>query len=160
MSKPITEWVSGESLFYLLVCRAFDPFSSGFTQHYLSTLGGDGDKAHVTVIPLLKEWVKAKLTLDSWKDAMVVAGNVSTSFRLGMTVVLKLFEFTLPRPLIYRTICEHLEALERAADATKCFHQMMVELGMNSDMDNEQTEWAVGESHVRACSGNVYVIGL
>ena len=82
MSEPMNEWVSGELSFYLFVCSYIQPFSSDFTHRYLSAPGSDGDAlmTHATLTPLLREWAKAKLTLDLWRDALLSAVSVSISF--------------------------------------------------------------------------------
>ena len=53
-------------------------FLSDFTHQRLSALGSDGDSPIPT--PLLREWAKAKLTRDLWRDALLSAAGVSISF--------------------------------------------------------------------------------
>ena len=82
MSRPMNEWVSGKLSFHLFVCLYIQPFSSDFTHRYFSAPGSDGDTLtpHTTLTPLLREWAKAKLTLDLWRDALLSAVSVSISF--------------------------------------------------------------------------------
>ncbi|KAF8551264.1 TPR-like protein [Imleria badia] len=76
--------------------------------------------------PLLSEWVKSTLMInDSWTD--VLAASV---------------DFTSPRFMIYRAICERLEIMDRILDASKCFLQMVNELGEEPPTPEEQVTWA------------------
>ena len=54
-------------------------------------------------------------------------------------------KFMLSRFIIYRTICEQLDTLNRITDATECFHQMTSELGEEINLHGEQAEWVLGE---------------
>ena len=47
--------------------------------------------------------------------------------------------------MIYRVICECLETIDRITDAVECFHQMMTELGGETDLHGGHSEWALGE---------------
>ncbi|KAF8548191.1 hypothetical protein OG21DRAFT_1489599 [Imleria badia] len=114
MSGHITDWVSG------------------FTQRCLSVLesnGGTASKAvshSLTPMPLLREWTKATLASRSWKDALVTAAG-----------------FIVPRFTIYRSICEHLGAIDRAADEIECFLQMANDSTLEADTDGEQAKWSL-----------------
>ncbi|KAF8122511.1 hypothetical protein EV363DRAFT_1360163, partial [Boletus edulis] len=55
----------------------------------------------------------------------------------------KRFEFTFPRAEIYRAICEHLEMIDRIADAVECFREMMSELGEETKEHDEYTAWVL-----------------
>ena len=46
---------------------------------------------------------------------------------------------------IYQVLCEHLETIDRVADAVECFHQMMSELSERTNLGNEHLEWTLGE---------------
>ena len=90
-SGTIIEWISGELTFSLFVA-AHQPFVSDFTQRYLSTpdsddhnfltttLGTNAATPRIDPAPLLKEWAKATLASRSWRDALVVAVDVSISY--------------------------------------------------------------------------------
>jgi hypothetical protein len=54
-------------------------------------------------------------------------------------------EFTAPRFVIYRAICERLEIIDRILDASICFHQMVSELTGKTDTHDEQVKWILGE---------------
>ncbi|KAF8423147.1 hypothetical protein L210DRAFT_3570785 [Boletus edulis BED1] len=122
-SEPITKWVS---------C---------FAQQCLSTLENDGHIAwntsrhgdrqmfHATInsqtpTPLLRVWVNATLANGEWKDALVAAANLK-----------------LPRPMIYRAVCERLEIVDRITDAVECFHEMTSGLGGEVYMTGPMTKW-------------------
>ena len=86
MSGPMTEWVSGEFMFYLFVSY-IQPFWSDFTHRSLSApeTNSNAPTPHTTLnasslTPLLREWVKVKLTRDLWKDVLLSAVSVSISF--------------------------------------------------------------------------------
>ncbi|KAF8430779.1 hypothetical protein L210DRAFT_3730379, partial [Boletus edulis BED1] len=82
---------------------------------------------HTTLTPLLELWAKAKLTSHSWKAALLSAVG-----------------FTLSRFEIYRVVCEHLEAIDRVADAVECFHAMTSDLGVETlGTHDEQLAWAL-----------------
>jgi tetratricopeptide (TPR) repeat protein len=100
-----------------------------FMQRQLSTPRRDQAESstrHTTLTILLRDWVKAKLTRVSWKDALVSA--------IG---------FELPRVAVYQTICECLKMNDHITDAVECFHQMISELG-EANLE-EHMEWARGE---------------
>ena len=91
-NKLTTEWVSGESILSICVVPCVQCFSADFTQQCLSTFESDGDAVstptqdttgatvHATPTPLLREWAKAKLAHDTWKDALLSAVGVSITF--------------------------------------------------------------------------------
>ena len=54
-------------------------------------------------------------------------------------------EFTAPRFIIYRAICERLEMIDRVLDASNCFHQMVSELEGQTNTHDEQAKWVLGE---------------
>ena len=67
-------------------------------------------------------------------------------FRLpSFTRDLILLEFISPRCVVYRTICERLEATAYILDATECFQEMMGELGEEVYTCEPMTEWFYGE---------------
>ena len=86
MSGPMTEWVSGELV--LPVCLPYiQPFWSDFSHQCLSAPESDDDAPtpHATLdsptpAPLLREWAKAKLTRELWRDTLLSAISVSISF--------------------------------------------------------------------------------
>ena len=98
-------------------------------------------------MPLLREWAKATLAGGSWKDTLTAAVSVSVSFYPGMTCGPYTLdsEFTAPRFIIYRAICEVLEMFGRVLDASNCFHQMVSELAGQTDAHDEQAKWVLGE---------------
>ncbi|KAN0087823.1 hypothetical protein V8E55_006444 [Tylopilus felleus] len=99
---------------------------TNFMQRQLSTPRRDQAESstrHTMLTLLLRDWVKAKLTRVSWKDALVSA--------IG---------FELPRVAVYQTICECLKMNDRITDAVECFHQMISELG-EANL-KEHMEWA------------------
>ncbi|KAF8550490.1 hypothetical protein OG21DRAFT_1513946 [Imleria badia] len=116
MSGPMTEWVSD------------------FTQRCLSARISEGETASnaaphgntptLDPTPLLREWAKATLTRDSWKDALASAVN-----------------FTVPRVTIYRAICERLETIDRITDAFECVKQLTTELGGENNLHGGCLEW-------------------
>ncbi|KAF8435496.1 hypothetical protein L210DRAFT_2531246 [Boletus edulis BED1] len=109
-----------------------------FTQRRLSADGdaisdtncGSGmPTTQATRTPLLRQWAKAKLIHDSWKDALLSAVG-----------------FTLSRVEIYRVVCERLETIDRMVDAVACFHEMTSELGEETlKLHDEHLDWALGE---------------
>ena len=125
-----------------------------FTQRCLSAPEDNGDTAqHVNAtilhaaIPLLREWAKATLSYCSWQDALVTAVSVSISscsVRFACSNSLAL-QFIAPRSVIYRAVCERLEAIDHITNATKCFLQMIGELGKQMDSHRDLREWALGE---------------
>jgi hypothetical protein len=85
-SGPMTEWASGEFMFYLFVLPCIQPFWSDFIHRCLSIPRSDVDAPtpHATLnspapTPLLREWAKAKLTHDLWRDALLSVASVSSS---------------------------------------------------------------------------------
>ena len=74
------------------LCSMHSTFSAGFTQLCLSAPESDGDvvstptqdanvaTVHANPTPLLREWAKAKLVHNSWKDALLSAVGVSIFF--------------------------------------------------------------------------------
>ena len=54
-------------------------------------------------------------------------------------------EFIPPRSVVYRTICERLEATDRILEATECFQEMAVELGEEVYTSGPMAEWFCGE---------------
>ena len=86
-SGLMTEWVSGEFMFYLSGVHL--TFLSDFTHRCLSAPGSDDDPLTPrtaldsrTATPLLTEWVRATLARRSWKDTLVAAASVSIIFTL------------------------------------------------------------------------------
>ena len=77
VNGPMTEWVSGEFMFYLSALHS--TFLSDFIHRCLSAPGSDA----ATTTPLLKEWVRTTLARRSWKDALVAAASVSILFCSG-----------------------------------------------------------------------------
>ena len=47
--------------------------------------------------------------------------------------------------MTYRVVCERLETIDHVADAVECFHQMTTELGGETNLHGEHSEWALGE---------------
>lgn len=93
---------------------------------------------------VLMEWAKVKLTDGSWRNALVTTTGVSISFGSDMPCAFDTrSKFIAPRIAIYRSICEHLEAVGRIMDATECFRDMASELGQETD--REQEKWMTGE---------------
>ncbi|KAF8127986.1 hypothetical protein EV363DRAFT_1171198, partial [Boletus edulis] len=114
---------------------------------------GDRRMFHATInsqtsTPLLRVWVKATLANGEWKDALVAAANVNIRYCAGALhrdrcrVYLQL---KLPRPMIYRAVCERLEMVDRITDAVECFHEMTSGLGGEVYMIGPMTEWVCGE---------------
>jgi hypothetical protein len=145
-SDPMTEWVSGNFMFYLLSAIYIECFWSDFTHRRLSALRSDGDSPIPT--PLIREWAKATLARTSWKDALVAVAGVSifvwssTHREIDTPMVL---QFTLPRVTIYRVICERLEAIDRVTDVIECFLEMISELGEEVYTSEPMTEWLSGD---------------
>ena len=84
MAGPTVAWVSGKLCYPgLLTCIRY--FAIVFLQRCLSTPESNVDTSlhSPSPAPLLREWVKSKLTGGSWRDAMAAALNVSTSFNSG-----------------------------------------------------------------------------
>ena len=90
-SGTMIEWILGE-LTCCLFAAAHQPFVSDFTQRYLSTPESDDHNLLTTTLAtnaatprtdptlLLREWAKATLASRSWRDALVVAVDVSISY--------------------------------------------------------------------------------
>lgn len=125
----------------------YPTFLSDFTQRCLSAPDHDSDaiSAASTTTSLLKEWAKATLANRSWRDAVAVAVAVSISFCSLYLMAPTPFEFTAPRSVVYRTICECLEANGHTTGATECFQDMMGELGEEVYMNAPMTEWISGK---------------
>ncbi|KAG9310469.1 hypothetical protein JVU11DRAFT_9613 [Chiua virens] len=70
---------------------------------------------------VLSEWVKVGLTDGSWKNAF----SATSSFQV-------------PRLIVYKILCEYLEAVNRIADATECLHEMICEL--EQDIESEEAK--------------------
>ena len=64
-----------------------------------------------------------------------------SSFACGLI----LLEFIAPRCLVYRTICERLEAVALITDATECFQEMVSELREEIYTSGPMTEWLYGQ---------------
>lgn len=96
---------------------------------------------------LLREWAKSTLASSEWKDALVATNSVSISFcsdiLCGPDILV--MEFMVPRFTIYRTICEHLESIDRTTDAYECFRQMVREFAEQTHAHHEQAEWVLGK---------------
>ncbi|KAF8415328.1 hypothetical protein L210DRAFT_3586883 [Boletus edulis BED1] len=87
---------------------------------------------HTTLLPLLREWAKAKLTRGSWKDALLSAVG-----------------FTVSRVEIYRVVIEHLETIDRIVDVVECIHEMTSELGEETlKLHDEYLAWASREKYL------------
>ncbi|KAG6372499.1 hypothetical protein JVT61DRAFT_7605 [Boletus reticuloceps] len=138
-SEPMTEWVCD------------------FTQRRLSAHGDATSNANrgssmsttqTTLTPLLREWAKAKLTRDSWKDVLLAATGVSITFGLRYLFGIENvgLQFTLSGVEVYRALCERLETINRIADAVECFQEMTNELGEETTgLHGEHLAWALGE---------------
>ena len=103
---------------------------------------------HATATPLLREWAKAKLTHDSWKDALHSTVNVSlflVSILVSRVRDTLVFKFIVSRFTIYHVMCEHLETVGRTSDASECSRQMVVELVQQEKVPDEQADWILGE---------------
>ena len=92
MSGPTTEWISGALMFCQLCLSYIQLFGSDFAHRLLSVPESDGDTPapHATLtpssIPFLREWAKAKLTCNVWRDALLSAVSVSISFCSSLAV--------------------------------------------------------------------------
>ncbi|KAF8121560.1 hypothetical protein EV363DRAFT_1588655 [Boletus edulis] len=122
MSESMIEWISN------------------FIGRCLSTPGNNGDATFeaerqeqataprrsmspvgsLTRVRLLAEWVRIKLASSSWETVLVAAVC-----------------FTVPRVMVYRAICECLEAEDHLADVIECFHQIVKEPAII----REEEEW-------------------
>ena len=130
-------------------------FSTDFTEQCLSAPESAGNTAlsavtHATATLLLREWTKARLAHDSWKDVLRSTVNVSLllfSIPVSRVPDSLVFKFIVSRVTIYRVMCEHLETVGRTSDASKCFRQMVVELVQQEKAPDEQADWILG-----ACS--------
>ena len=135
-SGPMIEWVCGELIFYPFFSR-YPTFSSRFCA---TTSLDSQSQPHTT---FEREWARAKLINDTWKDALGLAVRVSISlcYRILRRIDAPFrLQFKLPKVEIYQAIVERLEATDRIADAVECFHQMTSELGENIDL-----EWVLGK---------------
>ena len=146
------------SLFSTGFCLVWSSFWSDLTYRRLSTAGNDsgafstanGDinvlTHHASSTPLLREWVKATLTPDTWKDVLDSAVRESIVFcyhtHLGTNAAD--MQFILPRITIYQTVCECLKVNNLIADVVECFHQMTSELG-DVNESSPMMEWVFGE---------------
>ena len=144
------------------VFAIFSKPSTDFSCQCLSTYESDGDTDSNTIPnlptpePLLREWVKAELTRNSWKDALVASASVSILYCSGFSPRSDApgLEFMVPRFTIYRAVCEHLEGVDRVADATECFRQMLNDPAVEANMHDEQAKWASGgQSHILLQAG-------
>lgn len=162
-SEGLTKWLSGE----FMPCPSVPSHPKlyvGFTRQCLATPETGDDTASkaaqndkqltlhsligsLVPSPLLCEWARASLMCDHWKGALIAAVGVSTYFVLISLPRLTSvgFEFTVPRSIVYRTICERLETIDRIFDASESFFQMMNELGAQPSSHCEEAEWAVGK---------------
>ena len=136
-------------------------FSTDFTEQCLSapesarntvlsavTQDTDTSTLHATAAPLLREWAKAILAHDSWKDALRSTVNVS---RLLISILVSragpdtlVFKFIVSRFMIYLAICERLETIDRTTEASEYFRQMVDELVDRENAPPEQAEWVTG----------------
>jgi hypothetical protein len=96
---------------------------------------------------VLTEWAEAKLVDGSWRDALLTAVDVSAfpcanvhrgPDSLGL-------EFAVPKFTIYRAICERLEMLDCLTDAIECSHQMESDTAVETNIDDGQEKWVLGE---------------
>lgn len=118
---------------------------------------------------LLREWAKAKLACDSWKDALLSAVSVSISFcsRIHGGIVIYVSKFVVSRATTYRVICEHLETIGHTTDASECFRQLVVELTEGKSSPDDHLEWILGEGscitcmhrQLNGCSGKLKSLG-
>ncbi|KAF8555063.1 TPR-like protein [Imleria badia] len=150
MSETLTKWISD------------------FTRRCLSTLVGGSDKAskaapndklptlHPTSSPLLQEWARASLMCSPWKDALIAASGVNIFPCTDTSPVPNSvgLEFTAPRPMIYRAICERLETMDHILDASECFLQMKNEL---TGKFGKQAIWA--EAFRKRCTEKLERLG-
>ena len=133
-------------------------FSTDFTEQCLSApesasntalcaiIDTDTSTLHATATPLLREWAKARLVHNSWKDALRSTVNVSL---LSLSILVSrtgpdalVFKFLISRFMVYWAICEHLETIDRTTEVSECFRQMVDELVDNAPP--EQAEWVTG----------------
>lgn len=100
-----------------------------------------------TTSSLLGEWAKSTLASGEWKDALVAAGSVSTSFRSGVFGGPDdlCFQFKTSKLIIYRAIYDRLETVGRVTDANECFRQMVDDLAEQVNMHDEQVQWILSE---------------
>ncbi|KAF8547212.1 hypothetical protein OG21DRAFT_1472561 [Imleria badia] len=122
-SGPTTDWVSDFTHRCLSVPERDVGTASKAIQHDNSPVTPNSPRP----TPLLTVWTKVSLMGRSWEDALVTASG-----------------FISPRFTIYRAICEHLEATDRIGDATDCFQEMLRESAVETDVHDEQAEWALG----------------
>ncbi|KAN0094879.1 hypothetical protein V8E55_003166 [Tylopilus felleus] len=123
-TESITKWVSH----FTEQCLSA-PESAGNTALSAVTQDTDTSSLYATATPLLREWAKARLSHDSWKDVLR-----ST--------------FVVSRFMIYKAICEHLETIHRIKEASECFHQMKLETLADAATGDERHDDAI--SHYAA----------
>ncbi|KAG8216354.1 hypothetical protein J3R82DRAFT_6433 [Butyriboletus roseoflavus] len=140
-------------------CGHITKWVSDFTQQCLSAPAREGDATSKVAeydnlptpldspipIPLLREWAKSTLASGEWRAALVAAVRVSISFCSGIPPESNTagLEFTLPRPAIFRVICERLETIDHITDAIECLQQMVNELAGGKDAHGEQAKWVL-----------------
>ncbi|KAF8551893.1 hypothetical protein OG21DRAFT_217664 [Imleria badia] len=118
MSQPMTQWVSD------FTHRSLSASESNATRHgNPPTLQVPFNS--VTSTSLLREWAKATLASQSWKDALVAAVN-----------------FVTPRFATYQAVCECLQTVDPITHLTEFYHQMVNELSLEADIHSEQAKWA------------------
>lgn len=83
ISESITKWVSGEFVFNQSGGRTLENHRIDRAHQYLSAPETDGEaasstfKRRETPTPLLREWAKATLMNEEWKDALSAAASVN-----------------------------------------------------------------------------------
>lgn len=100
------------------------------------------------LVPLLREWTKAKLIHDSWKDALNFAVRVSISScsDTDRETDATDLQSILPKVIIYQVICERLETVDCAVDAVECFHEMIGQLEGEIYKSELMIDWVCRES--------------
>ena len=56
-----------------------------------------------------------------------------------------LCQLRLAKVVVYRATCEVLEGDSRLTEAIGCFREMQSQLAQDTDSDNEQARWELGE---------------
>ncbi|KAG9310462.1 hypothetical protein JVU11DRAFT_9605 [Chiua virens] len=79
---------------------------------------------------IFREWVRVKLTDGPWEDTLSVASN-----------------FKVSRLTAYKTICEHLQMIDRITDATKCLRAMIYEL--ENELESKEGRRIFNDLHSR-----------
>ncbi|KAH7905044.1 hypothetical protein BJ138DRAFT_1165467 [Hygrophoropsis aurantiaca] len=122
-----------------------------FTQPYISTLENIADAAlgvngyeeaiahyasalsarPAAPIPILRKWVKARLTSTSWRET------------LGAAVE---FSLKVPKFSIYQVICDVLEDSGRVTEAVECFHELTSDLEDKAAPD-ARYKWELAFKH-------------